>query len=56
MLNTLSIGNRSFSVDSVITHILQYFWVPIAEPSHDEPKELGDEVIASLGFGWVDDQ
>ncbi|KDO41696.1 hypothetical protein CISIN_1g044361mg, partial [Citrus sinensis] len=34
------------------TCILKHFRVPISEPSHDESRELEDEVIASLGFVW----
>lgn len=56
MLNTLSISSRSIPFSRIITCILKYFRVPLAELSHKEPKELGDNVITSLVFAWVDNQ
>lgn len=44
------ITTRSLPFGSIISRILTHFRVPIAEPSHDEPKELGPDVLGSLGF------
>lgn len=56
MLSTPNISFRSLSFSSIITCILNHFRVPISEPSHDEPRELGDEDIASLSFIWESGQ
>lgn len=50
MRSTLGITTRSLPFGSIISRILTHFRVPIAEPAHDEPKELGPDVLGSLGF------
>lgn len=64
LLDSILVG-RKISMGYVIlqpmlntpnTRILKHFRVLISEPSHDVPRELGDEVIASLGFVWESGQ
>lgn len=55
MLNTPHITKKSLPYGSIITRILKFFKVPITEPTFLNPKELGDEAIANLGFIWVED-
>lgn len=52
MLDTPDNKSRSLPYGSIITRVLKYFKVPITEPPLDECKELGEEIITSLGFQW----
>ena len=54
MLSTPSLVKRSLPYASIITRILQYFRVPITEPTCLNSRELGDEAIVNLGFYWRD--
>lgn len=50
MLGTPDNKSRSLPYSSIITRVLKYFKVPIIELPLDECKELGEEIITSLGF------
>ena len=56
ILSTPCLAKTSFPYASIITRILQYFLVPITEPTFLNSRELGDEAIANLGFYWKENR
>ena len=50
MLSTPRVSNRSLPYGSIITRILKYFRVPIAEPVYLETRKLGREIISAIGY------
>lgn len=52
ILSTPDKKSRSLPYSSIINQILKYFNIPITEPLLDDTKELGKEIITSLGFKW----